>query len=682
MSAAPKNKEPIDWVKFAGVAAAIAFLVAWQAVIYPRYLSRGGNETTQNRSGQKQGQETVSAGYGISDGREDGKSATGPRAGGDVTREEGTDAGAYGGEAPLPPEAEPEEPVRIKTEFLDLTFDNRGGTLANATLPGEKARPDSDEPLDILGEIQPNLRSMALTYLNVNGVKYEGLDSRRWKRTLGPEKDADGAWVIEYRTDLGKVRLTKRFRVPADDRHVELGIQVENAEKEPIKYDYMLRGAAGLFPDLPPDEKPQSFYPGVSATLAGRREDGGGIEYLDVDPAAAAANDPAKRRLSLKRNMWIAAKNRFFAAILIPFEPSAAIEMLAEPVKPDVSRAPSDTRFRRPNLATAVTRRLSGEVGPGGTSEPDRYALYIGPAKDDILASYDAKLGMKDLRLNAVITYFYHWESINWISRQLLRLFNLIHSVIRSYGLAVVLLTLVIKLALHPFQKKSTIAMHRMQQIQPLLMAIKQKYEGKKDAESQRKMHLETMDLMNKHGANPAMGCLPVLIQMPVFFALYGTFSRAFEIRHAGFLYIKDLSVPDRMAMLPFWPGELNLLPILYCGLMLYQSSRMPKPTDPNQELNYKMMKIMPVIFSVLFYMMPSGLVVYFVASSIFGLIESWYIKKRFCPDAPVAGAAGVVAAAGVPAAMSAAPAGAAAASRGGGGGSPEKAAKTGNKPK
>ncbi|MCX7805799.1 MAG: membrane protein insertase YidC [Planctomycetota bacterium] len=681
MPAVSRNKEPVDWVKFAGVAAAIAFLIVWQAFIYPWYLSRGGNGTPAGGPGQGPGV----AGRGGDASGASGRGMTEIRSGADEARRDGPEAGAsVGGAGTLPPEADPEEPVRVSTGLLELVFDNRGATLARATLLDARVRPGSNEPLDILGEIQPDLRSMALTYITVNGAKYEGLDSRRWKRTSGPVKDADGAWIVGYQTDLGTVRLTKRFRVPEDGRHVELEISVENAGKEPAKYDYRLRGAAGILPDLPPDEKPQQFYPGVSATLAGRREEGGGIEYMDVDPAAAAAGDPAKRRLSLKRNMWAATRNRFFAAVLIPFDPGVAIEMLAEAVRPDASMAARDSRFRLPNLATAVTRRLSGEVAPGQTGDPDRYALYLGPAKDDILASYDAgHLGMTDLHLNAIITYFYHWESINWISRQLLRLFNLIHSAIDSYGLAVVLLTLAVKLALHPFQKKSTIAMHRMQQIQPLLMAIKQKYEGKKDAESQRKMHLETMDLMNKHGANPAMGCLPVLVQMPIFFALYGTFSRAFEIRHAGFLYIADLSVPDRLAMLPFWPGELNLLPILYCGLMLYQSSKMPKPTDPNQELNYKMMKIMPVVFSVLFYMMPSGLVVYFVASSIFGLVETWYIKKRFCPDTPAAaGATGVAGAAGVPAAMSAAPAGATASAAGDGGGAGKAAKKAEDKPK
>ena len=161
------------------------------------------------------------------------------------------------------------------------------------------------------------------------------------------------------------------------------------------------------------------------------------------------------------------------------------------------------------------------------------------------------------------------------------------------------------------------------------------------------------------------MGCLPILVQMPIFFALYGAFSRAFEMRQAPFLYIKDLSQPDQLSMLSFWPHELNLLPILYLGLMLYQTTQTPKPTDPNQELNYKMGKVMPVVFSFLFYMMPSGLVLYFVASSIVGLIENWYIRKRFCHDGPLSPASGDGAglalasspdASGVPGTLSSAP--------------------------
>ncbi len=145
-----------------------------------------------------------------------------------------------------------------------------------------------------------------------------------------------------------------------------------------------------------------------------------------------------------------------------------------------------------------------------------------------------------------------------------------------------------------------------------------------------QKKEMEKWDLMRKSGANPLTGCLPMLLQMPIFFALYGTFSHAFEIRHANFLWIHDLSQPDRLAVMSFWPREFNLLPILYIGMTVVQTLLQPKPatSDPQQEMNRKMMMFMPLFFGFIIYSMPSGLVLYFAASATFGILESGYLKK------------------------------------------------------
>jgi YidC/Oxa1 family membrane protein insertase len=199
-----------------------------------------------------------------------------------------------------------------------------------------------------------------------------------------------------------------------------------------------------------------------------------------------------------------------------------------------------------------------------------------------------------------------------------------------GYGIAVIMLTLVIKLALHPFQRKMNISMHKMQMLQPKLKAIEEKYAGQTKPEMKQKKEMEKWNLMKKEGANPASGCLPMFIQMPIFFALYGVFSRAFDIRQASFLWIQDLSLSDRLTTLNFWPHQLNMLPVIYIGFSIFQSLRQPKPenADPQQEMNRKMMMFMPVMFGFLFYSMPAGLVLYFAASSIFGFAESWYIKR------------------------------------------------------
>jgi YidC/Oxa1 family membrane protein insertase len=132
-------------------------------------------------------------------------------------------------------------------------------------------------------------------------------------------------------------------------------------------------------------------------------------------------------------------------------------------------------------------------------------------------------------------------------------------------------------------------------------------------------------------------------VQIPVFSALYGIFNHAFDMRGATFLWIRDLSQPDRLYELPFWPHAINLLPILYIGLSFIQTRmtpQAPKSDDPQAEMNRKMMMFMPLMISLMFYNMPAGLVLYFTASACWGMLESWFIKKFVIKAPPPDGTA------------------------------------------
>jgi YidC/Oxa1 family membrane protein insertase len=170
--------------------------------------------------------------------------------------------------------------------------------------------------------------------------------------------------------------------------------------------------------------------------------------------------------------------------------------------------------------------------------------------------------------------------------------------------------------------------------------------------EARQKMGMEQQDLMKKAGANPASGCLPMFIQIPIMTALYGIFIHAFEMRGAEFLWIRDLSRQDQLATFGFFPYELNLLPLIYMGITIVQQRINPPPQsdDPQQEMNRKMMMYMPIMMSVLFYRMPAGLVLYFATSAIFGALETWYIKKYLIKDDGTPGGPGKVTAVAVPA--------------------------------
>ena len=187
-----------------------------------------------------------------------------------------------------------------------------------------------------------------------------------------------------------------------------------------------------------------------------------------------------------------------------------------------------------------------------------------------------------------------------------------LHGIVGNWGWAIVLLTILVKLAFFPLQAASYRSMAKMRKVQPKLNAIRERY-----GDDRMKMNQAMMDLYKTEKINPLGGCLPILVQIPVFIALYWVLLASVEIRNAPWIgWIKDLSSPD-----PWY-----ILPILMAGTMFLQTHLNPKPADPVQA---KMMMWMPLVFSVMFFFFPSGLVLYWVVSNIFSIIQQWVITRK-----------------------------------------------------
>jgi YidC/Oxa1 family membrane protein insertase len=290
-------------------------------------------------------------------------------------------------------------------------------------------------------------------------------------------------------------------------------------------------------------------------------------------------------------------------------------------------RLRGDRRFGQPNLIVGL-KSVEFSV-PAGGEVVHRYSLYVGPLREEELAK--TKNG-EHSDYGGLITYGWSW--FDWLSK-LLRLVLLAVGRGVNYGWAIVILTALVKLALHPLSRKSMASMHRMQKLQPEIAALKKKYERDKSPEAQRKMLREQQDLFRAQGVSPMGGCLPMLVQIPMLIALFGTFRASFELRQAPFIWISDLSRPDELFLisstgLPFvgWT-HFNLLPVLYILLSFVQMKLSPKPADPEQAQQQRMMAVMmPVMMFIFFYTMPSGLVLYFAASNVFGILEQWYVRR------------------------------------------------------
>jgi len=216
---------------------------------------------------------------------------------------------------------------------------------------------------------------------------------------------------------------------------------------------------------------------------------------------------------------------------------------------------------------------------------------------------------------------------MNWLmepSRKfLLATLNVFHSVVRNYGIAIILLTLLIRILFWPLTHKSTESMRRMQEIQPEIKALQAKY-GKSNPQ---KLQQETMKLYKEKKVNPMGGCLPMFVQIPVFIALFTVLRNAIELRYSGFLWIADLSTAENLlaGKIPF-VGALNILPIVMSVSMIWQqklSSPGTAATPEQQQQQKMMMFMMPIMMLFFFYSMPSGLVLYWTTSNLLMIAQT-----------------------------------------------------------
>jgi len=307
-------------------------------------------------------------------------------------------------------------------------------------------------------------------------------------------------------------------------------------------------------------------------------------------PAVSSAAVAAPQR-------WVALKDRFFVTALAACtQPNAGFTASV--------RRDTTTDFYKP-VSVATTVAFEGGVAERTTK------FYIGPKEQSRLAD----LGMRD------VMEFGIWR---WICYPIVWLLNACHSVIPSYGVAIILLTILVRLVFWPLTRKSTEGMKKMQEIQPLIKEIQAKYK-----DNPQRLQQETFALYRQKKVNPMSSCLPMLIQIPVFIALFNVLRSAVELRYASFLWIPDLSEPERLLadVAPFSSvGGLNILPLLMAATMYLQSRLTPSAGDPKQQ---RMMTVfMPIMMLVMFYSFASALSLYWTLSQVMSIIQMWMIRR------------------------------------------------------
>jgi YidC/Oxa1 family membrane protein insertase len=309
---------------------------------------------------------------------------------------------------------------------------------------------------------------------------------------------------------------------------------------------------------------------------------------------------------------WVAVRDKYFAAIIAPNNPEAVNGAYIEGNRKSIGK-------------TGVKEDYSLRINvpfKNTNFESSRFIVYIGPVDYDRLKEYGEKF--------TALVDFGSFFGLKFIVRPiaeyvLLPLFNFLHTFIPNYGFVIIVFSLIIKFVLYPLTKSSFQSMKKMQLLQPKIAELKEKYK-----DDPQKLNKETMKLYSTYGVNPAGGCLPLVLQMPIFIALWGLFKTAIELRQQPFvLWIKDLSAPDIIANLPFKIPLFGINQIsglaLLMGVTTFVQQKM-SVKDPKQA---GLVYIMPIMLTIMFMSFPSGLNLYYFMFNVFSIAQQYYINHK-----------------------------------------------------
>ncbi|MFH1023209.1 MAG: membrane protein insertase YidC [Planctomycetota bacterium] len=520
-----------------------------------------------------------------------------------------------GTSASFPPQSDaPERKISIRTDRYRMTWTTKGATLEFLELADY---PDATRKQGLaLFTPREGLRPFMLGVV-ASGRKDVHLLDRSWKVV---EEEANRKIVFETETGGLVVRKTIRFR-PADYA-MDVELSFSGTAPGTGELGFLLYGPV----ELRAEEKVKSAY--WFSTERVREKDG--VVSVKWSQGLPSKEPREGKRRANNSILWAGAQGRYFAGILFPEKESDTIAWIDAPLLD-----PEENVVSRSVALEARPVRLA--EGPGVR----RYIFYAGPLKADALRA--AHPGLEPLLA------YCKWSWVDAICRVLLAVMHGAYRVIPNYGIAIIFLTILVRLVLFPVSLKQQSSMFRyqekMQRLKPRVDAIKEKYKG-----NRQKLNQETMALYREEGISPmAMGggCLLMVFQMPVFIGLYNTICYSIDLRQAKFfLWIRDLSEPDTLFLLPggiplLGGVGVNPLPLALVGLMFLQQRMTPKPADPDQAQQQKMMMwMMPAMFLFFFYTMPAGLTLYFVMSTGFGLLEQVLIRKRMAREKAAAAVA------------------------------------------
>jgi YidC/Oxa1 family membrane protein insertase len=463
----------------------------------------------------------------------------------------------------------------IKNEVLELEISATGASVINAKLL--KQLGVDKKPITLL-QITP--QNQYFVRSGLISATSNDLPNHTATFVLSKSGRVDNKNFISFISEKGGVRLEKTFFlsdgsyvVEVEHRVTQIGAQ--GAANLLVLYSELVRDGTAVS-----DSEFYSTFTGPA--LYTDKEKFTKIDFSDIEknkvtmPRQIPAGEPG----------WIAMVQHYFASAWLPGDKTVR----------DVYVGKVEQNLYRIGLQTPLAPLAAG------ASHIEKTRLFIGPQEETLLEKIAPGFDLiKDYGYLTVIA-----KPIFWLLEQ-------IHSYVANWGWAIVILTLLIKLLFFPLSAASYKSMARMKEVQPRLMTLREQLKG-----DPQKLNRAMMDLYKQEKINPLGGCLPVVVQIPVFIALYWVLLSSVEMRNAPWiLWINDLSVPD-----PYY-----ILPVIMAVSMYVQVKLNPTPPDP---LQAKIMMWMPIVFSVMFFFFPAGLVLYWVVNNILSIAQQWQINQMF----------------------------------------------------
>ena len=467
--------------------------------------------------------------------------------------------------------------IAVTTDVLDVRIDPHGGDIIYAALPQHKLSLNSERNYVLLSDNE------ALSYVARSGLQ---LNDQANRIVFTPENteyllgENDEQVSVNLMADVNGVEITKRLTFERDSYAVNVDYYVTNNGESPVSARFI----GQLVRDNSEDPSSgvamgmNSYLGAAFSTPETRYEK---IDFSDIQEGNFSSREA--------EGGWIAIIQHYFASAWAPPQNQQ-----------NLYYATTDSRGRNVAAVAGPTQ----QIAPG--SEANLAAtLYMGPKVQDY---------MEQVAPNLELTVDYGW--LWFIANPLFWLLDKIHDIVGNWGWSIVLLTVLVKIVLFPLSAKAYKSMARMRKLGPEMQRLKEMY-----GDDRQKMSQEMMKFYQKEKINPLGGCLPILIQMPVFIALYWMLLESVELRHAPFMFwIQDLSVKD-----PFF-----ILPILMGASMFVQQMLNPTPPDPMQA---KIMKMLPIIFTFFFLWFPAGLVIYWVVNNIISVAQQYFITRQIEND-------------------------------------------------